>query len=177
MVTITLPADPKALSLVSASPEQTRDIGKRLGRLLGDGALLLLNGQLGAGKTVFCQGVAAGLGIASPVQSPSFALINEYALSGREDGLRLLHADLYRLDSLEEIELLGLFEPQPESSVLLVEWAERLGAWRPEEYLEVILELLAPKRRRLCFEASGGAHRELLTQFEGVMEGESCCWQ
>jgi len=106
----------------SGSEEETRDLGVTLGRELVPNGTLLLSGELGAGKTVLAQGVAASVGVpANQVQSPSFILIREHEGSGG----RFVHIDLYRLE-LGETEALGLDELLAEEGVKVVEWAERL---------------------------------------------------
>ena len=116
--------------LVSNSPEETRDFGERLGALLQPGDVILLSGELGAGKTVFVQGIARGLGFDGSVSSKSFVLMGEYA--GR---LTLYHADLYRLEDPEQVQDLALDEISADG-VLVVEWPERAGEGvLPEEHL------------------------------------------
>jgi tRNA threonylcarbamoyladenosine biosynthesis protein TsaE len=111
----------------SASEEETRRIGEALAAELAPDGVLLLTGELGSGKTVLAQGVAAGLGIdPREVQSPSFVLIREH----RGRGGRLVHADLYRLDP-REVETLGLDELLAGPGVKVIEWAERLAAVPP----------------------------------------------
>ncbi len=109
------------LTILSKSPEQTRSFGRAVGSLCSGGEIILLEGPLGAGKTVFVQGLALGLGIVGPVQSPSFVL--ERFHRGR---LILRHLDLYRLTVNEAEEAGLLFEPE-EDTVMAVEWADRVS--------------------------------------------------
>jgi len=111
-----------ALRLVTRSPRQTLDTGRRLGAAALPGDCLLLEGPLGAGKTVLCQGLAEGLSVEQPVVSPTFTLIHEHP--GR---LRLYHVDLYRLTEAETADL-GLAEYLEAGGVTAIEWAERLPA-------------------------------------------------
>jgi len=112
-------------SWITHSEEETRALGALLARELAPDGVLLLSGDLGAGKTVLAQGVAAGLGIdPDEVQSPTFSLIREHRGSGESSG-RLVHADLYRL-APEETGALGLEELLAGPGVKVVEWAERL---------------------------------------------------
>ncbi|MCL6592479.1 MAG: tRNA (adenosine(37)-N6)-threonylcarbamoyltransferase complex ATPase subunit type 1 TsaE [Alicyclobacillus sp.] len=115
-----------SVSIRTLSPEQTRRVGQKLGELLQPGDVVLLTGDVGAGKTTFCQGVAVGAGIGQPLTSPTFTLAAEY--TGR---VRLVHADLYRLHDeaarsgrpLAELLLEMGWEDELESdAVLLVEW-------------------------------------------------------
>lgn len=109
-------------SWITHSEEETRALGAELARELAPDGILLLSGDLGAGKTVLARGVAEGLGIASgEVQSPTFSLIREHAGSGG----RMVHVDLYRLDP-GETAALGLEELLAGPGVKVVEWAERL---------------------------------------------------
>jgi tRNA threonylcarbamoyladenosine biosynthesis protein TsaE len=107
-------------AVVARSPDDTRAAGSRLGHAAGAGDVLLLDGPLGAGKTVLVQGLAEGLGCTAEVVSPTFVLVRQY--QGRT--LELVHADLYRLDDRAEIEALGLLELSADG-VLALEWADR----------------------------------------------------
>ena len=139
------------LELRCEDAEATRRLGAALGRAASAGTVALLQGQLGVGKTVFAQGVGAGLGAPSVVNSPTFVLLNEH-LGGR---LPLRHADLYRLDDPESIAELGLAEAA-EDGVLLVEWPERADGALPADHLLVRITPLtdaagdaAPRRLEL----------------------------
>jgi len=112
-------------SWITHSEEETRAVGAALARELAPDGVLLLSGDLGAGKTVLARGVAEGLGMdPGEVQSPTFTLIREHRGRG-EGGGRLVHVDLYRLDG-EETGALGLEELLAGPGVKVVEWAERL---------------------------------------------------
>ena len=124
------------------SEGETAAVGRNLGRRLGPGAVVLLEGSLGAGKTAFARGLAEGLGCdGDDVSSPTFTIVQEYR--GRT---RLQHVDLYRLTP-EEVDDLGL-EDLREDSVMAVEWPDR---WRraPPEATRVRLEPLDGSRRRI----------------------------
>jgi tRNA threonylcarbamoyladenosine biosynthesis protein TsaE len=111
----------------SASEEETRAIAARLARDLNPGAVVLLSGDLGAGKTAFVRGLAEGLGLAaSEVTSPTFTLVHEY----RGGRLPLIHVDLYRLESADLAEI-GLDDDLAASGVVAVEWPERLTRATP----------------------------------------------
>ena len=126
------------------SADETFDLGSQLGVQLARRAVLLLKGDLGAGKTVFAKGIAAGLDIdPSEVTSPSFTLINVH-----EGRLRLYHVDLYRLESAARLDL-GLDEIlEDEKGVVVIEWAERLG-YVPEGAVEVELSYVSDSERRI----------------------------
>ncbi|HKQ06650.1 MAG TPA: tRNA (adenosine(37)-N6)-threonylcarbamoyltransferase complex ATPase subunit type 1 TsaE [Blastocatellia bacterium] len=129
---------------VSHSAQETFDLAERTGAQLKARTVLLLSGDLGAGKTVFAKGLAAGLGIdPTEVTSPSFTLVNEYA--GR---LRLYHIDLYRLDTgaCRELGLEEIFAD--EQAVTVIEWAERLEEV-PAGATRVEIEYLSDDERRI----------------------------
>ena len=143
--------------LSSASPEQTRAIGRELGRSAPAGTVLALSGELGAGKTQLAKGVAEGLGVTSVVNSPTFVLMNEHV--GR---LRLYHIDAYRLADPEEAVAAGLLDEREVDGLTVIEWADRLDGWLPLERLD--LELSAgpgPDDREISWHARGDAHRRL----------------
>jgi tRNA threonylcarbamoyladenosine biosynthesis protein TsaE len=144
------------LTLESGGPGETRAIGERLGALLGPGDVVLLQGELGAGKTTFVQGIARGLGFEGSVSSKSFVLLGEYA--GR---VKLYHADLYRLEDSDQVLDLALDEISADG-VLVVEWPERAGGVLPEERILVRFEVTGEDGRVLEFEGSGGRARRVL---------------
>ncbi|HET6614379.1 MAG TPA: tRNA (adenosine(37)-N6)-threonylcarbamoyltransferase complex ATPase subunit type 1 TsaE, partial [Dehalococcoidia bacterium] len=109
-----------SIELHTSTPSQTRRIGERIGRMLRAGDVVLLSGELGAGKTVLAQGIGRGLGINDPIKSSSFVIMNEY--QGPE--LRMYHADLYRLEDPAQVAELALDEVA-ERGVLVLEWPER----------------------------------------------------
>jgi tRNA threonylcarbamoyladenosine biosynthesis protein TsaE len=114
-------------TVFSLSEDETLELGRSLAQSLKGGELILLEGDLGMGKTVFVRGVAAGLGVSpEDVNSPSFTLVQEYC-GGR---LTVFHVDLYRLDSVEEVSSLGLEEIVSSGAVTLVEWGEKLTTYQ-----------------------------------------------
>ncbi len=112
----------------STSVEQTLALGRRIAQTLESGQVVALSGGLGAGKTVLAKGIAAGLGIVDDVVSPSFTLIQSY-----EGRLTLNHLDLYRLDSIEEFEMIGGDEYLDPDGVTFIEWAEKIQEILPED--------------------------------------------
>src|SRR5512138_1251525 len=124
------------MDFFSRSPEQTRRIGKRLGGALQAGDLICLQGDLGAGKTTFVQGIAQGWGSLDSVSSPTFILVNIYR---HADGSQLFHMDAYRLDSTPEAEELDLDSMLAEGA-LIIEWPERMDGLVPAERLWIHLE-------------------------------------
>ena len=146
------------LSVETHSVEETVALGETLGRLLQPGDVVALVGPLGAGKTYFTKGIAAGLGVADTAQvvSPSFVLVREHV--GRPQGpgaqrvgIRLRHVDAYRLRHPRELTELGAEELFDESAVAVVEWADRFPPGTVPAALEVRLSHVDPRRRELRF--------------------------
>jgi tRNA threonylcarbamoyladenosine biosynthesis protein TsaE len=149
------------LDVISHSVDQTRRLGARLAELLAPGDVLVLGGTLGAGKTVFAQGVASGLGIEEPVTSPTFTLIHEY-----EGRLPLYHVDLYRIGGEVEAGDLGLEDYVYGDGVTLIEWAERAAGLLPPARLSVLLRPVAETKRAIRFEPMGERYAGLLETFK-----------
>jgi tRNA threonylcarbamoyladenosine biosynthesis protein TsaE len=123
---------------VSSSPEETINVGRRIGRGLRGGEVIALCGPLGSGKTHLVKGIAAGAGAleGSRVNSPTFVIVNEYA--GRVD---IYHIDAYRLNSIAEFEMLGFDDFCSPESVVLIEWADKVeGALQALNYIRIELE-------------------------------------
>lgn len=123
-----------SFTITSHSPDQTAAIGEALGRLLRPGDVVLLQGDLGAGKTRLTQGLAAGAGSADPVTSPTFVLVNQY-----RGPLRIYHVDLYRIERAIDAESLGLDEYLEGDGVTVVEWPEQAPDALPAEHLYIAL--------------------------------------
>jgi tRNA threonylcarbamoyladenosine biosynthesis protein TsaE len=121
------------VTVVATTAEETRTVGRSIAPLLRAGDVVVVAGELGAGKTTFTQGLAAGLGVTDSVVSPTFTLAREY-----EGRLRLVHVDLYRLDRAQEVLDLGL-EDVADDAVLVVEWGDVAVAYLTPEHLEVRL--------------------------------------
>jgi len=126
------------MELRSTSATQTRAIGAAIASVAEAGDVVVLTGDLGTGKTVVAQGIAAALGVDEPVVSPTFTLMREY-----EGRLPVRHLDVYRLDHVQEAIDLGL-EELLDDGVVLVEWGEGVREVLPAERLEVALALLPP---------------------------------
>ena len=117
-------------------PEETFEVGRKIGMNAKPGQIYTLTGDLGVGKTVFTQGVAAGLGITEPVNSPTFTIIQEY-----EDGrLPFYHFDVYRIGDIEEMEEIGYDDYFFGEGICLIEWAELIEEILPEKRIEVTIE-------------------------------------
>lgn len=118
------------------SAEETFQLGEKLGRLAIPGQIYTLNGDLGVGKTVFTQGVARGLGIKEPVNSPTFTIVQEY-----EDGrMPFYHFDVYRIGDLEEMEEIGYDDYFFGDGICLIEWAELIEELLPDSIISVTIE-------------------------------------
>ncbi len=143
----------------TSSPQETMALGQVIGTHVRAGDLIALIGELGAGKTQFTRGLAQGLGIeGSKVGSPTFVLVHEYpAPAGRPI---LVHVDAYRVGSLEELESIG-WDPAAgggelrQQSVLLVEWADRLGGTLGDDMLEIRIEHLGMDQRQIQLQFHG----------------------
>jgi tRNA threonylcarbamoyladenosine biosynthesis protein TsaE len=144
-----------ALALETRSPAQTRELAATLAGAARPGDRLALIGPLGAGKTQFAKGFAAGLGVSDVVNSPSFTLMAEYA--GR---LPLFHQDLYRLGGAVDAIAGGLFDERQDAGVTLSEWADRLESGFDPVRLEVHFTVLGDDERRIELVAPEGSHYE-----------------
>lgn len=122
------------IQVASTSVAGTLAVAAHIEPLVRSGDVILLGGDLGAGKTVFTQGLARAMGITEPVTSPTFTLVRSYDGPG---GRRLLHADLYRLEHLQEVIDLGLAELIEDSSVAVIEWGDVAVPVLPPDYLEI----------------------------------------
>jgi tRNA threonylcarbamoyladenosine biosynthesis protein TsaE len=144
---------------LTTSPEETQSLAERLGRLLQPGDVVALVGELGSGKTLFCQGLAQGLEVPETfhITSPTFAIINEYP--GR---IPFYHLDLYRVGSVAEFSELGLEEVFYGQAAVAIEWAETLGEDLPTERLEVRFKFENETSRSLTFQAFGAKARQRL---------------
>ena len=132
------------LHVSTESSGQTERLGEIIGAWLQPGDVVLLHGDLGAGKTTLTKGIARALGVHDTVSSPSFALVNEYALPL----LRLFHLDLYRLNDPADLESIGFAElTATEDGIAIVEWPERAGVMLPDRYLLVDIAYAGEDRR------------------------------
>ena len=124
-------------SIISESPEATMKLGKQISKEYNH-SLILLHGELGAGKTLFVKGFAEGIGIDTKrVSSPSYTLMNEYKLN---KDFSIFHIDLYRLNSFEEVIDIGLFDILESNMPCLVEWAERIEELNKLPHLDITIK-------------------------------------
>jgi len=126
------------------SPHATQSFAAALGRLLAAGDLVLLVGELGAGKTAFAQGLARGLGVDEPVTSPTFTIVHEY-----EGRVPLAHVDVYRLERVQDLYDLGFDELVDDGRVTVVEWGDRVEHLVPADHLVVRIEPGAADNERV----------------------------
>ncbi len=144
--------------LMLRSPAATRRLGRKLGAALQPGDFVALTGDLGAGKTLLVKAAAEGAGVSEPATSPSFALINVY----RGGRVPLQHLDLYRLAGPVELFALGFDDLLAEPAATLCEWAEKAGKALPPDRLDISLEVVGPKSRRVRLSARGDRGKALL---------------
>lgn len=142
----------------------TLNAAEKLGTLLQPYDVILLNGDLGAGKTTFTQGLARGLAIKRPIKSPTFTLIREYQ-TGR---LALYHMDMYRLENAAANDLdLSDYFAQP--AVIVIEWSQFISEQLPTQYLQIELQYLGLTQRQLVAQAVGARFQELLAQWQTAL--------
>lgn len=140
---------PWQVERVTHSPEETTRLGREIAEHLQPPCLVLLEGDLGAGKTTLVKGIVAGLGAASEddVTSPSFTLVHEYGRGGQ-----VYHADLYRVEGARDLATLGLDDLSGRRVTVLVEWGEKLGDNVPRPCVKIRMEHLAGDDRRISIE-------------------------
>ena len=139
---------------LSPDPTTTQHIAGIVADLTAAGDVILLDGDLGAGKTTFTQGFARKLGVNEPVTSPTFTLVRRYPTSA---GFDLYHADLYRLDQLNEVVDLGLGEVLDEGAAAIIEWGEKGAPALGPDHLSIQLRLLENEQRLLTLTSPGGS--------------------
>lgn len=154
--------------LESRTPEQTSALGALLGERIAPGTVVTLSGPFGAGKTTLVQGLGRGLGILSPIVSPSFALVNEYPALATGARITLFHADLYRIQSTSEAYDLRLDDYLDQKAVLAVEWPEIAFDFLPIDRLSVHIRD-RDAGRDIEISATGPTSLELLTAIKEMM--------
>ena len=147
--------------VVTGDAAATRALAFRLATVAEEGDLLCLIGDLGAGKTQFAKGFAAGLGVTDVVNSPTFVLMSEY-----EGRLLVFHLDLYRIDDASDAIAAGLLDERLSGGVTVIEWAERLGSTLPRERLDVLIEGTGDEPRTIRLRAGGLRHRRYVVAAE-----------
>lgn len=135
---------------ISQSPEETFETAARLASRLKRGDIVALNGDLGAGKTVFAKGIASGLGITDELTSPTFNIMEVY-----DAGIPLYHFDLYRIENINEFAQLRFEEYWEGDGVSVIEWPEKCGDLLPERRIDVNIGYIDENRRRITIEYTG----------------------
>ena len=126
-------------------PDETINFAKKIGRLLKKGDVIAFTGGLGAGKTTFTRGLAAGLGLDDSVTSPTFSLVNEY----HGDNISLYHFDMYRITGAEDLETTGFYDYPLEDGVFIIEWSENISDELPENTIYINIKLIDENTREI----------------------------
>jgi tRNA threonylcarbamoyladenosine biosynthesis protein TsaE len=155
-VSETQPGNENVRVFTSYSAEETIEVGRELAKYLDPPKVIMLRGDLGAGKTTLVKGIAAALGAAEPeeVTSPTFTLIHEYAGRSVEhaklgESILLYHLDLYRIENQRQLDTLGIEELMTPQSVLLIEWGEKFPSVTARSNGEIVIETLHGDERRI----------------------------
>lgn len=157
---------PERLLLDSKSKSETAKIGNNLGKLMSGGDVIILSGELGAGKTTIAKAISKGLGLqnVNQVISPSYAIINEYIA-----GIKIYHFDLYRISSQDELYEIGAFEYFQSDGVCIVEWGEKFIDSMPKERLEILLEHAGKNERKITLTPVGVKYKKKLAKLKSSL--------
>ena len=156
------------LTCVTHSPEETAHLAGTIGKIIREGTVICLDGELGVGKTLFVRALARTLGVESDVTSPTFNLMNIY-----EAACPIVHFDLYRIASEEELEDIGFYEyAEATEGIVLIEWAEKFPDAMPADHLSVRIEALNDEERQFTFVAKGKKSRALLEELKRIVDRE-----
>ena len=150
---------------VTNSPEETAHLAELAGQKIREGTVLCLEGDLGAGKTLFVQSLARTLGVEGEVTSPTFNLMNVY-----EGICRIYHFDLYRLENETELEDIGFYEytEEPEG-IVVIEWPDKFPESLPDDYVEVHIERIGEKSRQFEFASIGEKNQKVIKELEAFV--------
>jgi len=151
------------LTIISKSPEETKKIGREVGKLAKPGDLLTFYGELGAGKTCFIQGISQGLEVKDYVTSPSFTIVNEY-----QGKIPIYHFDLFRLDHAEDILELGYEEYFYGEGLTVIEWAEKIEHCLPKEHLKIDIRFTDYYQRKISFIPQGDRFNHFLEELNRI---------
>ena len=156
------------LTCVTHSPEETAHLAGTIGKIIREGTVICLDGELGVGKTLFVPALARTLGVESDVTSPTFNLMNIY-----EAACPIVHFDLYRIASEEELEDIGFFEyAEATEGIVLIEWAEKFPNAIPADHLSVRIDALDAEKRKFTFIAAGEKSEALLEELKRIVDRE-----
>ena len=151
------------LTIITKSPEETKNLGKEVGKLAKLGDLLAFYGELGAGKTCFIQGISQGLEVKDYVTSPSFTIINEY-----QGKIPIFHFDLFRLNNAEEILELSYKEYFYGEGLTVIEWAEKIERFLPKEHLKIAIKFKDRYQRTISFIPQGDRFNNFLGELSRI---------
>lgn len=148
------------MTITTTSARETEALGRRLGALLRSGDVIALSGDLGAGKTALAHGIAGGVGASGYVASPTFTLVREYS-----GPVPIYHVDLYRLDTPQQIEDIGLDEMLERPGIVVIEWAEKADGWLPKEHLWVTIRFMDDgDTRQIAFVPNGARYETVASR-------------
>ena len=153
------------VSLHSDSVEMTHRLGRAIGANVSPGDILLLTGGLGAGKTTLTQGILWGLGSEEYARSPTFVLVHEY-----DARIPVYHMDLYRLDSFEEIDGLGLDDYLFGDGLCVIEWADKAQGYFPVDHVDVSIETVSENARTFTVDAADSSRKQLFAALSVLKE-------
>ncbi|MEO1644797.1 MAG: tRNA (adenosine(37)-N6)-threonylcarbamoyltransferase complex ATPase subunit type 1 TsaE [Chloroflexota bacterium] len=157
------------LDIISHSPEQTKRLGYRLGKLLQPGDVICLSGDMGAGKTMFSAGIGLGWGTKNRVTSPTYNLVHQHTREA--DDTILYHLDCYRMQSIDEVDTIGFDDMIENDGVLVIEWAERITDALPEKHLWIELRVIEELRRSFILESNSDHYKKLVDAFRKIVFG------
>ena len=161
------------IEIISNSSIFTKNLGKKLSRVISKGNIVLFSGELGGGKTTFISGIAEGFDLKENLSSPSFTILNEYSIDNRR---KFVHADLYRLENTGEINGIGLDDYlYDDISIVCIEWGDKIKDYIEKEYLEINLSYLIdksniPTKRKIIFNSSSRYWDLRLARFKKILE-------
>ncbi len=144
----------------TVSVEETMEIGRKIGKKIGQGMTICLTGDLGTGKTHFAKGLAEGLGITDNITSPTFTIVNEY----HEGRIPFYHLDVYRVNDIDEILQVGFEEYVYGQGVTLIEWADMIEPILPDEFIHVKIEKTQNENERKITLKSFGRDYDFLEE-------------
>lgn len=152
----------------SDSVEETRNLGRVIGSNISPGDILLLTGGLGAGKTTLTQGILWGLGSDEYARSPTFVLVNEYHAR-----IPVYHMDLYRLDTFEEIDGLGLEDYLFGDGLCVIEWADKAQGYFPLDHVDISIETVSESERIFTLDTGDREREGLFSALNELRESTS----
>ena len=161
------------IEIISNSSIFTKNLGKKLSRVISKGDIVLFSGELGGGKTTFISGIAEGFDLKENLSSPSFTILNEYSI---DNWRKFIHADLYRLENTCEINGIGLDDYlYDDISIVCIEWGDKIKDYIEKEYLEINLSYLIDKsnistKRKIIFNSSSQYWDLRLARFKKILE-------